>query len=164
MQLEMAAALYCDDYFRLTLLFWDFPNYLSIFYPNLSPGWLVQVYAIEEIMRMRMEKWDSCMRNPDAIVLNSIYSVTWAMAWSAIEYVLLPEYYTSLVLVMHSKVLLDEGYCQYKKGGKKRIWIKSGTSKTKQKKPRVIEQLLFSVNLQEIILLDCDLEINAVKC
>lgn len=133
MQLEMAAALHCDDYFRVTLLFWDFPNYLSIFYPNLSPGWLVQVYAIEEIMRMRMEKWDSCMRNPDAIVLNSIYSVTWAMAWSAVEYVLLPEYYTSLVLVMHSKVLLDEGYCQYKKGGKKKNMNKVRNFKNKTK-------------------------------
>lgn len=121
MQLEMAAALSCDDYFRVTLLCWDIPNYLSMFYPNLSPGWLVQVYAIEEIMRMWMGKWDTCMRNPDAIVLNNIYSVTWAMAWSAIEYVLLPEYSTSLVLVMHSKVLLDEGYCQYKKGEKKNM-------------------------------------------
>lgn len=50
--LRLWVYFFCDDYFKVALLFQGSPNCLSMFYPNLSPGWLAQVYAIEEIMRM----------------------------------------------------------------------------------------------------------------
>lgn len=52
MPFEIADILFCDDYFRVALLLQGSPNYRSIFYPNPFPGWLVQVYSIEVIMRM----------------------------------------------------------------------------------------------------------------
>lgn len=49
---EIANVLFCDDYFRIAPLLLGSPNYLSIFYPNLPPGWLVQAFSRDEIMRM----------------------------------------------------------------------------------------------------------------
>lgn len=43
---------FCDDYFKIALLLQRSPHYLSIFHPNPSPGWVVQVFSVEEIMRM----------------------------------------------------------------------------------------------------------------
>ena len=49
---EIANLFFCGDYFRIAPLLQGSPNYLSIFFPNPSTGWLVQVFSIEEIMRM----------------------------------------------------------------------------------------------------------------
>lgn len=42
---EIANVLFCDDYFRIAPLLLGSPNYLSIFFPNLPPGWLVQAFS-----------------------------------------------------------------------------------------------------------------------
>jgi len=52
MPFETANVLFYDDYFKIAPLLQGSPNYLSIFYPNPSLGWLVQVFSTEEILRM----------------------------------------------------------------------------------------------------------------
>lgn len=55
MPLKIANVLFCNDYFKVAPLLLGSPNYLSIFYPNPSPGWLVQGLTTEQVMRMQME-------------------------------------------------------------------------------------------------------------
>lgn len=52
MPLKIADVLFCNDYFKIAPPFQGSPNYWSIFYPNPSPGWLVQGFTTEKVMRM----------------------------------------------------------------------------------------------------------------